>query len=529
MLSLSEQLRTGGEAIPGLFHLSHGVLDPTTLILTTSRNAQEIERNLDVGALAEHSGSLLHERLHWLQLVGTASGMFQSLLLDAQVQVFADDGFLDSIRSSQLPLIDTVPQTYPERTRHNLIPSGSETNCWASLEVNRLIYSGTRFGNLINFRERNIHAHYEWASDLLGVIASNILTGPARQEQKRRWSLRDPRPVDHINAPILDRDGWAMGAKHLMECGAQINGSFEYMDLLARTQGITAVEVDSRFTGVYGVARNEYYKLVGWPTYNHEHHCKEVGLAYLCDQALNTPVPPVLPLWSSLVYSGQVFPGVQFVRMAEELKNFNFNREIDIYDPESIDDFCRSLNSHLLNSEYGPAIAFSDTLRSDLLEMIDPQVTIDEIYKVESNQVLPPRPEGGSVLTYLRSCWAHAHQVRQGHPGFFAFPFPWYSDYGKFVELFKSMEPPLVSHGAQGIIPGRFETGWLEYFLIAAIQRSALRGMMLYDLPMLGKLLNPMIRCFPDSSYGMLIARKAIYSLFGESQFSSELYGELSV
>jgi hypothetical protein len=485
------------------------MLNPLTGILELGFSPQDAsydEKSADIETSVRNLAALLHERHHWLQLVGTTSGMFSTLLLELQAALVGSFLPLTEITSAQLPILDAF--------------SADDTliQYWCRAETARRFVYGARPGDTSILLDRGFTPRWRELSEQLAQVVIAAVEGTAAEESVRKiWNADGPDvPSEPRQYPILKHAGWLAGARHLMECGARINESFKLIVELGQLRPGEPVDVGPMFTGVYGLIKDIFYEAHGSPSIG-----KEIALAYICDRSLNSLLPPILPFWPGLIERGS--PMLFFLRCNEALRGFHFDQPIDLFEPESIDEYVRSISTHLFSTNLNPMLTLADGLKSAMLEHIEQEIRAVDIFVVEDKQLPRPTRRGSRHRFFLARC-ARAAKLRAEHPGFFAMPASMYlSDRKKFHQVFDQLQPPLVRYGEIGIATTSTDFGWLEFFLLSSIQYEMLRGIMFFDPRALAERLRPFVQTIGKREHGTMLVRHAIRITLGDSQLADAL------
>jgi hypothetical protein len=489
------------EADPSLFHQSLGMLNPLTGILELGKHAEEIatDRSDYHQESLSYLAALLHERHHWLQLIGTTSGLFLTLLLELQSALLYSSVDVRNIDTDQLPLLDTLKE------------DDVFAYTWGMIECLRLSYFGSRPGDYEGLRDKGMNPQVQWISGLLYQIVSAAFGGTAAEPAiLSLWEAKAAVAADEGRIKPVRYRGWLVGARHLMECGARIN---EMTKLAAGTPGSDQNEIAPYFAGIYGIAHDIFCMIHGEPSTT-----KELALSYLCDLSLNTFAPPVAPLLPAWVGREGWSPARLFVTCANSLKGFNFERPCSFQDPDSVNDFVQSISDHLSRSEAGTSISMIAEMTSNLLDDMNPVIETNDMYRVVEGSLPEPTTPGSTHKYFISRCVA-GRRIRSENPGFFAVPGAWYvKDRALFHELFDQVAPPLARYGSYGIgLTQKRDPGWLEFFIEGALQREITRGVMFFDTKRLAQRLRSFANVASAPDYGKQLITHIIRSFLGAS------------
>ncbi|MFI7425466.1 hypothetical protein ACIBPB_00615 [Micromonospora sp. NPDC049836] len=482
------------EASPSLFHSSLGSLNPLGLAIELARVPGADD---DYESIVSLLGALLHERHHWLQQIGTVAGLFTSLLLETQAGLIAGNLPVQELTVDDLPLCDG-------RFRDSPAVIG-----WERVEASRRMFAGCRKGDFTALADNGRPPAFLLLADLQRPVVTQVCRGDPDHSLLRTWA--DLQPIDEVPV-ILDHRGWLVGTRHLMECAARISEVFKIGSDLNRA-GRGPFNFTPLLSGIYGVAHDLFYD-GGKPV----SVASEIGLAALCDMALNGPYPPLAPTAGTFVRRGWS-PGASFALLVRLTEGFRFDVELDPFDPAAVRQFLTELTAHV---GYPPHDTVSDLMGSVIGEQ-DPDVVATEIFRLEEDR-LPEPTMNGARIRYLFSIAARAFEIRREAPELFVFPFAQYgADRKAFRAHFDRLQPPLLAHGEQGLAPTRPIPGWLEFFLASSVEYELTRRMVMSTAPEIAQVLAGYARSIGGTEHGLAVIIAQLRSIFRGGPLGDEL------
>lgn len=485
-----------------LFHSGLGSVSPVALTLELTAVPDDSEQSLDVvaGAL----GALLHERHHWLQHVGTVVGVFSSLLIELQAGIAIGAVPLDEIGPGDLPLLTSRWTDEP-----GLI-------FWRRVEATRRMVIGCRRNDFEILERNGFPPEFTLLSKSLRTMVADVASGSdTLAALLDRWNdfLVEPneRPA------VIEERGRLFGARYLMEGAARRSEMFRIADLWMKDHR-GPYDASALFAGDYGVADSVFRSQVAqWSP------ATEVGFAFACDLALNGFYPPIAPASGDAVTPGWA-PGVCFAYVCSLLKGFPFgDHQIDLYDPEEVRALLDALADHVGDSFAMPHAGMADLVQASFGHL-DAETEAARVFRLVDGE-LPEPTRQGSRIRYGLAQMATAYRLRREMPELFVFPVCWYvADRKRFREHFDRIQPPLLSYGGRGIAPSRPETGWLEFFLAAAVTHEAIRGALVCEPDDLASRLLPFARSYGGDEHGRSVLQRALWHTFRGGPLADDLW-----
>src|SRR4030042_2584739 len=275
-----------------------------------------IRTNQDV-SYAYLSNLLLHERAHWLQSIGTTTGIFLSFLSDIQEGLIlrAYHDRITKLQPSDFPLIDLAYKADEDWV-----------SSWQAFELLYNIVNGGLHG--IDIKEMRARAKPFGPGNAL-VLFSNLCGSILQRACTKRLANSDLLSMwpntdiasEFEKVPIVPDDNlMAYGALHLMEATSFLNESYELLNYMDKFEVL-----NPRIESIYGKARKIFYENI--------HHLgpsgvSEVMFATIIDYALNPPLPPVCPYPLSEDYKfsmNKLLPFVRFVTLAKVMREFKWH------------------------------------------------------------------------------------------------------------------------------------------------------------------------------------------------------------
>jgi hypothetical protein len=461
-----------------------------------------IEVNIDFLA------TLLHERHHWLQHVGTTTGMFTSMLLEIQSDLTFHFLSTHRLSSSDLPLVTS---------QHG---DDKMIFWWEQIEATRRLYMGSRMGDFNALVNDGRVPMFLTLSKAMLKLLDEVSPCHPRNNILSLWDVEHKNEVaDH---PVMLRlRGWNVGSRHLMECSARLTEMFKLLFDRARFDGY--VDLEELFGGIYGIVREAYYRIIKIEVSLEA----DIALMVICDLALNTPdLPPLSPLAGEAVHRGSTPLGA-FLLHVDRLRSFQFgSADIDVCEPESVSEFAGRVVAWVLGDSKLTDFVVSASALS-VMGDLSPDMSADSIFTARKNRL--PRPNKAvSRFTYLASLSARAFKIRMNRADIFYFPFAQYAqNRGKFHDLFDQVQPPLVRYGSDGIRPTRSELGWLEFFTSAMIQCELARGIYMFDIDELASRLAVFSHSALGIDHGGSVMVATIYRTVG-APLSDQLVEKMS-
>lgn len=451
----------------------------------------------DYESIVSLLGALLHERHHWLQQIGTVSGLFTSLLLETQAGLIAGNLPVQELTVDDLPLC------------RGRFADSSAVVGWERVEAARRMFAGCRKGDFTALADNGRSPALLLLAQLQRSVVTQVCRGDPERSPLRNWA--DLQPVEETPI-LLNHRGWLVGARHLMECAGRISEVFKVGSDLGRADR-GPFDFTPLLSGVYGVAHDVFYD-GGRPM----SVASEIGLSALCDMALNGPYPPLAPTAGKFL--GRSWsPGAVFAMLVRQTEGFRFDVEVDPFDPAAVRQFIRDLAAHV---GWLPGDLISDAVGS-VIGAQDPDVVATEIFRLEEHR-LPEPTMNGSRIRYLFSIAARAFEIRREAPELFVFPFAQYgADRKGFRAYFDRLQPPLLAHGEQGLAPTRPIPGWLEFFLAASVEYEVTRRMVMFTAPEIALVLAGYARSIGGTEHGLAVITAELRNMFRGGPLGVEL------
>lgn len=233
-------------------------------------------------------GTILHERTHWLQAIGTTVGTFSSLVSGqqgaaAQVLITALGSEL-TVR--HLPLLDSLPGT-------------PELHAWQALEyLHRLMFPGEDRSELESLPKFGLqNAFYGYAASVRLILSKlcPAATAPSIELQIDQMPKKYSLVADDFGKPI--------GTEELMETAARLGEYWRWAADYDGQEGRGMINRVAFFQGRWHAVWAFYYERV-----QTESFASDFALALLIDYALNPPIPPYFPtfLAAELLYNPMI-------------------------------------------------------------------------------------------------------------------------------------------------------------------------------------------------------------------------------
>jgi hypothetical protein len=449
---LTQFLKTTRRKRAPTLNASLGFFDPTGLnvALTWGEGPNETTENR-VAAM----GALLHERMHWLQFIGTSAGHFSASLATLQAGLlFKEEWHEEPLSAADLPLLDCIRVPDDERT------------LWLACERDYAAIFGGPRPQLDGLERIGATFQLEAISRQLRDLGARVVRDHPSYErlQESLWAKAE---FPKGSVMMLDHDGVGLGATHCMETAARANEIFRLEEGLAMLDENWALDEEAYWFDVYAVARALFFQITGRRPGEPK---AELAMCVLADWALNCPLPPMIPFSGSLEKSPGRFPGPFFAVLSHEV-------EVDTL-PEPAGSRIEWANQATtaiydqISEKVERVLTPLDMARTwaKSLEGLDEMSVPDDIYRKPPSGPIEP-VDGVARLRYLSILWLRAARLRLEHPSFFALPFAYYATDRKFFhELWDPLEPPLVSSGPNRFVPTVDDPNWFAFFYLAAVQ-----------------------------------------------------------
>lgn len=529
MLSPSEILQKNN-ASHSLFG-TVGLFRPTALSLLLELG----DWKADTSHLLTSSSALLHERVHWLQHIGTSFGAFSAFMAEFQaglVWSYVQEN-TDKIGPHFLPLLDQDSAKDDPRIL-----------AWLGLEELHFILSGA-----ISTQELDGLYSGHTPVESLGIFRNLCVDNIVRLSQGipevadlLSASLTNP-PLNFSPFNLFVSEGVVFGAHHLLEGAARLNEYLSLKTLLKSelpgypTYTIDDMKVkiwhfldqkfnykytldlnqDTFFHGVYGNARRLFYEHSGAsPCYR-----ADIVFATIVDCALNPPLPPLTTLQVTEELPSHILtPSLRFAEMVKAARDFDLQSD---FRPgtnsvqQIVSDFYAFLEEKRI------AVTPQRVVKDGLALLGAMQLTTipDDLYELSPKGL--PKPKGTvGRLTFIAKRIYEAMKIRTEQPAFFTLPFDMYlRDPHQFHVLMESIDLPLWSHGSE--LKSTSETpGWFEYFFRAALEQDICRWMVYCDATELSKRAAKYIRAFPtlDNKNLMPVVFEPLGTILGKDLFT---------
>jgi hypothetical protein len=417
-------------------------------------------------------GTLQHERVHWLQLIGTSVGLFGAYLNSLQAALLYQDWQTSPLSAMDLPLLDNARLT-PDRR-----------SAWAECEFQAIGIAGASRAYHDAVEAECLYTSKKVVSKQIRRLAVEALGSEGAQWLAFTddvWS----KATSGSHTLMFESRFGGLAANHLMDTVARINElvkASEYRGVkLDEFEGWEGVQLEvstaAAFSPPYGLARDLYYAR-GDRTPS---VANEMALCVLCDWALMyPPLPPLLPLGFIHGPSGiTLSPGMVFAVLVEECDDL-------VLPSVTRDDLIGSANNvataiyeHLESKSRIPTPLGIAAILGRCFSPLVNLTPSEAVYELQDDGGIPTPKSGliGARLRYLTRQAAVAAQTRVANPAFFPLPGVFYrQDRSLFHELFDPLAPPMVSDPRQRFRPDVPDARWLTFFLYSAVAHDALYG-----------------------------------------------------
>jgi hypothetical protein len=425
--------------------------------------------------------ALLHERMHWLQFVGTGVGQFSAWLSALQGgMLFGDLNGEQPLGVDDLPLLDS-PRI-----------SANRRALWFGCErVYTVVFGGPRsYFELLEMHSDGIPAGT--IGDGLRRLGDAILLGDptfGEYQEKIAGAERQGKTI-----ALLENGDEAFGGAHLMEGAARLNEMFSIDERIRAMDDRMGIDPDSYLYPPYSAASDIYFEITGGERGRTE---DELAFCVLADWALNCVLPPLLPLSAILGENPHCLPGPCFVRLARALDLSSVKTpKKDQLRSDWIDEFTRSIYEQVGAAEQIMTPLQTAEARGAVLGGLDRLSIPDSIYEVFDDERTWKHTDNAARVRYLAILGRAADRIRLERPGFFPVPFAYYStDRKLFHEYWDPIQPPIISVGKNRLMPTVDEPGWFQFFFVSAIEHEIASASADCDCAALGRRLVPFRDC----------------------------------
>lgn len=424
---------------------------------------------------------IMHERSHWLQYIGTTSGLASYIITHLQNAITFQDFFKNpSLSPDSLPLLQTLNPESPWKGE------------WETLELfYRCIFGGVSYHSaMIGCQYEVLSRIVAWFGDFCGERMREHGTY-SRREAKRniqKWKrdLDLKAQFDLLLMPMGDDE--IVGAIHMFESAATLNELPTLERALAHNEPKYMLDRDMYFRGERNqLAYRKFYGDLGvTPNYK-----TDIVLACILDWAVNPPIPPVTPPSYLTLHWRELMPGLRFVSLVELVKGFDFS-QMESLTPESIKDTIGSL--YIFVKEKTVGLTIKDRVlrlftKPDILCMTPTQtmgflkrtfgklanLAIPEgLYRITNDGKLSPSEMW--LMKFLLSMGLRSLNIREENPEFFVFPGLLYViDGPRFNHLYDQVRCPLQMGPNNKLCHTGDYYHWGTFFLINAIVQDFAR------------------------------------------------------
>ena len=439
-----------------------GFFEPGSLMIALDRDPKEAPLDDMVRGL----GALLHERMHWLQFVGTTTGLFSAYLsaLQAGMLFEVEPGSRD-LSVADLPMLDG-PQTPPD-----------SRTWWLACERTLFTVTGAprAYFEMLETHGGNSY-QLRGISEFLWKMAKQVGVEP-RVDEIMDQAISAAEFPANIHVAYLQVEDSALGAAHLMEVAARANEAWKLAEYARDDEPL---RYEDFFYPPYSLARDIFYSIVEKPPTAG----LELAMCVLADWALNLPLPPLSPLAGDLD-SGRI-PGTLFPFLVKALDTDYLPTAVNYYDEGGANELVRRIYSQV--RERCPVetpLEIAEAVRTFFSPMND-VVVPDSLYSTTASGIADPA-DSLARLKYLTKVAYDAAGLRLKNPAFFPAPYLYYGrDRKAFHAIFDQIEPPLRAVGDHRFLPSRDDTAWFTFFYGAALQHEVAHSAAFCDAELLG-------------------------------------------
>jgi hypothetical protein len=477
---LTDQIRRNKEA--STLRTALGEFNASRLYIELSVTQGGIRRR--TGGWHVSTLTFLHEQMHWLQFVGTASGIYSAYLADLQSHVHILDPWLhgEDVQPDDLPFLASSRLSDESRA------------LWLACELNAQTTLGSRHDYLDFLIEHGVSPGREWISRASTWTFDEVLQRPSEiwEETKRRLYADVAASGgfrEHVGEGLQYPEGTLFGARQLMECAARINE----VVAVAVNKGDLSIATGDRgddFPPPYGDAREIFYEMNPQAARTLVH---DLVVCVLCDWALMFAQPPIAPLISA-PDGPEPSAGNLYYALVREFDASYARADFPTHPADFVTELALSLYATLaprvgVPTPIDTAVTYEGAL--DALRLL--RVPEDMYTPRPERMVGIPLPADHGRLKFLGHQSALSMRLRLEHPGFFVAPCVYWLAYGMKTSPFDQIRPPLTSFPgkAGGLRPSVRDVEWQGFFMHSALLQDITVMSMYCDVRELAVRLKP--------------------------------------
>jgi hypothetical protein len=456
----------------------------------------------------------VHERLHWLQFMGTTVGLFLNILHELHTSVTQQYCLetSDNFSEKSFPLLEKGPNS-----RH-------WSQRWKAIETLRVMLYGGAPVDVFKEGPGVVGVLNSSLDICKQVFESGAASNGGEQTVPDDWWIMPD--VEITACGVVAEDGIASGAVHLMETGGRINEFMMMMTYLGQEHPKWEIPDDFFFRGIYGYSRDYFYKETGASLGT----VPEMVLATLIDVALNPPLPPFA--------KGEIFkenfliflPSANFVRLVQAIKDFDFTAQIG-NEYSANRELIERVYDHLKRADYHllPNVIMNQ-FRTALSSAADIRFPGD-IYSIEEVGV-----DGAGIrdnefgrLKFLFKRSYTAAEIRSQFPELFVLPgAPALHRHKEYKQSFAKVSPPFEIIDGEIIDWQQNVPFWKEYFFSAAIRMNLMNWVAYLSY---GEIIDHMKRLTSshrDRELTLMLVSAVVRGIFNESYVGRKILEDIN-
>ncbi len=454
----------------------------------------------------EYLATLMHERTHWLQYVGTPVGLFLAYLSTAQRSTLLlrnKRGETPAIAETQLPLLDSASMNTAMRA------------AWYMAETEAMRISGAKSAYLEILDRERPRVTREFLSTRMRAYAKLAVGQVTDDWYELHDRFAEDEGFSNASGQFFESGlpGVALGGYHIMEAAARQNEIW----MLTRFGSKYVVNYQRAWGAPYRIARDFFYEISGAS----RNSTNDAAFCVLADWALMCMLPPVVPLRSAEEGARDLIsPAWLLAKLSQHYDADVIPHVRDTHPVELAEQLARALYADLAPKiDYPDPISVVALVHSTFHSIID--TSLPELICGEGGR----QDIETTRLTYLSILAARAAVTRVQHPAFFALPVAYYrDDQAGFHRLFDPIQAPLWSVPGQRLYPSEERFEWFEFFYVAGVASDALAAAAYGDATVVADQLEfYRYASVVQSDEADRLFRGAIIAVFGDGEATARI------